>query len=261
VLGGWGQATTPRALRSRIASQSRPSSPRIWSPCSLNSGARGGTDGDAGAGPERERVVGALVGFGAALALAGSPYVDDARVGGADRLDVDLEPLADARKLVGQEDVRGRRELVGDLEPVGRREIETEALLAAVGVLQHRVHLPGHEGDAARGEPAHRVTPGHVLDLDHLGTQVGEHGGGGGHERVFGHLQDANAFENPRHVGCYLQSNPALRSGSAAHESNRGDSTRKEPRAVNQARGSSRRLAPPDGQTDRIDTPATPGAP
>ncbi len=39
-----------------------------------------GAHGDARAGPEGQRVVGALVGVGAALALAGAPHVDDVRV-------------------------------------------------------------------------------------------------------------------------------------------------------------------------------------
>ena len=56
-----------------------------------------GADGDAGPGPERERVVGALVGVGSPLALAGAPHVDDGRVVGADLVDVDLELRAHAR--------------------------------------------------------------------------------------------------------------------------------------------------------------------
>src|SRR5215472_12543243 len=42
VMISCNQATTPLALRSMIVSQSSPRSPRIASPCSLNSGARAG---------------------------------------------------------------------------------------------------------------------------------------------------------------------------------------------------------------------------
>ena len=48
-----GQATTPRTLRSTMASQSRPSSARMASPCSLNSGARPGPPAPRRTGPVR----------------------------------------------------------------------------------------------------------------------------------------------------------------------------------------------------------------
>ena len=65
-----------------------------------------------------------------------APHVDDVRVVGADVVDVDLQLLADARHLVGEEDVGDRGELVEDVAPLVLVEVEAEALLAAVGVLE-----------------------------------------------------------------------------------------------------------------------------
>ena len=53
--------------------------------------------------------------------------------------------------------------------------------------------------DAAGRETAHRVAALDVLDLDHLGTPVGEKRRRGGHERVLRHLEDAHAFHDCSH--------------------------------------------------------------
>ena len=68
---------------------------------------------DARTGPEPERVVAAGVGVGTAVAVARAAHVDDVRVVGPDVVDLDLQPLADARHLVGEEDV-------GDAPRAGR---------------------------------------------------------------------------------------------------------------------------------------------
>ena len=158
-----------------------------------------GADRDAGAGPERQRVVGALVGVGATLALAGAAHVDDVRVVGADVLDVDVELRADARELVGEEDVGGGGELVEDVEALGRGEVEAEAPLAPVGVLEQGVHVVGHDGEPGRGQAPHGVAPLDVLDLDDLGAPVGQQRRGRRHEGVLGDLEDADALHHCGH--------------------------------------------------------------
>ena len=160
----------------------------------------GGADGHAGAGPERERVVGALVGVGPARALAVPADVDDLLVVRADVVDLDVQLLQHARELVGEEHVGRRDELVQDREAVGRREVEAEALLAAVGVLEQRVHVVAHVGDDAGGrEAAHGVAPFDVLDLDDLRTPVGEERRRRRHEGVLGDLEDADALHDVGH--------------------------------------------------------------
>ncbi len=69
-----------------------------------------------------------------------TPHVDDLGVARPDIVDVDLQLRADSGQLVREEHVTRLGELVEDLESVRRGEIETEALLAAVRVLEQHVH-------------------------------------------------------------------------------------------------------------------------
>ena len=155
--------------------------------------------GHPGPVPEGQGVIGALVGVGAPLALAGAPHVDDVRVVGPDVLDVDVQLGADRRHLVGEEDVAGRRQLAEDLEAVGGGEVEADALLAPVGVLEQDVDPAPEVHRAAGGEAAHGVAPLHVLDLDDLGPPVGEQGRRGGDEGVLGDLEDPYALHDCGH--------------------------------------------------------------
>ncbi len=165
--------------------------------------------GDAGAGPEPERVVPAGVGVGAAVAVARAAHVDDVRVVGPDVVGIDLQLGSDAGHLVGEEDVGDGGEPVEDVAPGGVGEVEPEALLAPVRVLHEHGHLAVEPGDAGRRQPTRGVAAGDVLDLDHLGTPVGEDAGRGGHEGVLGDLEDADAFHHVRHASPLL----ALRAG------------------------------------------------
>ena len=156
-------------------------------------------EGDAGATPERERVVGALVGVGPAGALARAPDIDDARIVRPDVVDVDAQLGDHARELVGEEHVGGRRELGEDVETFVGREVEREALLAPVGVLEQRMDVGRNVDDSAGCETAHRVAALDVLDLDHLGAPIGQQRGGRGHERVLRDLEHAYAVHDCSH--------------------------------------------------------------
>jgi hypothetical protein len=50
------------------------------------------------------------------------------------------------------------------------------SLLSAVGVLQQDVDVVRDEGRLGGRQPAHGVATLHVLDLDHFGTKIGQHG-------------------------------------------------------------------------------------
>ena len=154
---------------------------------------------DAGATPVGERIVGAAVGVGSALTVAGTPYVDDLGVVGSEVLDVDLELGPHARQLVRQEDVAGRRQSVEDVEAVLGVEVERQALLPAVRVLEQHVDLGAHDGEPARCQATHRVASLDVLDLDHLGSPVGEERRCSRHERVLGHFEDADSLHDCGH--------------------------------------------------------------
>ena len=93
------------------------------------------------AGPEGQAVVRALVGVGTPLALPGAPHVDDVRVvqPGSPRRRSSAWCARSAACWSGRcprspRAGRGCRALVGG-------QVETEALLAAVRVLEQRVHV------------------------------------------------------------------------------------------------------------------------
>ena len=158
-----------------------------------------GPDRDPRAGPEGQRVVRALVGIGTALALAGAAHVDDVGVVGPDLLDPDLEFLADARELVGEEHVSGGGQLVEDLQPFRGGQIEPQAQLPAVGVLQQGVDVARHQGQTGRGQTTHGVTAFDVLDLDDLGAPVRQQGRRRRDKGVLGHLEDPDAPQYSSH--------------------------------------------------------------
>src|SRR5207244_5613912 len=103
-------------------------------------------------------VVATAGGIGSASAPSRTSDVDDVGVVRTDVVDVDAEALADARPLVGEEDVRDRREAVEDGAPFVGAEVEADAALPAVGVLEQDVHHARKIHDAGAGKAAHRVT-------------------------------------------------------------------------------------------------------
>ena len=86
-----------------------------------------------------------------------------------------------------------------DVEPLGRREVEAQALLAPVRVLQQHVDVGAHHADAAGEEASHGVAPLDVLDLDDLGTPVGEQRRRGRHEGVLRDLEYPDPLHHGRH--------------------------------------------------------------
>ena len=155
-----------------------------------------GAHGAPGPAPVAQEVVAAAVGFGPALAGARPGHVDDVGVVGLDVLELDVQLLPDGGHLVGQEDVARRGQAVDQVEALRRADVDADALLAPVGVLEQ--HVDGAHGghDTAGGQSTHGVAPLGVLDLDDLGTPVGQDGGRGRHEGVLGDLEDANTLHD-----------------------------------------------------------------
>ena len=76
-----------------------------------------------------------------------------------------------------------------------------DAALAAVGLLDEVVDSPCAGDDPGADQATLRITGFGVLDLDDVGTPVGEHRAGGGNERPGRQLDDADATENVAHSG------------------------------------------------------------
>src|SRR5690606_40710677 len=70
---------------------------------------------------------------------------------------------------------------------------------APVRVLEQDVDVGAHDGQAARRQAPHGVTPLDVLDLDDLGAPVGEERRCGGDERVLGDLENADTLHDCGH--------------------------------------------------------------
>ena len=112
---------------------------------------------------------------------------------------IDLQLLARLRQIVCEEDIAGLGDLVEQLLPLFGRDIDADRPFAAIGVLHQRAALridrePLQHLDAALRIAAHRV-----LDLDDVGTPVGEHCAGRGDEGELRHLEHPHALHNLGH--------------------------------------------------------------
>jgi hypothetical protein len=112
----------------------------------------------------------------------------------SDLFHADVQLLAHTGQLVGQEDVRCGGQLVENLKAIRRGEVESQAVLASIGMLQQRMHVARHDGQAGRSQAPHGIAALDVLDLDDLGPPIRQEGRGGGNERVLRHLEDPDAF-------------------------------------------------------------------
>ena len=133
VGGAARQATTPRTLRSMIASMSKPSSVRISSPCSLNSGALVGAAGSGKStwAAEHYRDV-EVVSSDALRAVLGSGTAD-------------LDATADAFRLLDQ---------VVELGAGTRDQCDLEAAAAErAGDGETHAWAGSDDGDGGHGEP------------------------------------------------------------------------------------------------------------
>jgi hypothetical protein len=108
------------------------------------------------------------------------------------------EPLR--RQVVGQEDVGGLGDFVEHFLTAGCSDIDPAAALAAVRVLHQRMAVgielkTTHVDEAALGVAAAQ----RVLDVDDVGSPVGQDRSGRGHERELGDFEDSDSLHPLRH--------------------------------------------------------------
>ena len=140
------------------------------------------------AGPERPEVVAGAVALGSLQPVSAHAAVDEVRVTRRRRVGVEAELVEHVGLQVGHEHVGVGEELLHPGLTFVGAEIEHDRPLAPVVERVRRVrHLAFH---ADRPEHvAHRVAA-RRLDLDDVGTPVGEEPGGGGSRDPHAHLHD-----------------------------------------------------------------------
>ena len=101
------------------------------------------------------------------------------------------------RQEVGEEHVGRLDEAEQQVAAFGRRDVEADAPLPAVVHLHRLVHAARADlQDPLAREAAVAVAGDGVLDLDHVGTPVGEQRAARGDEDELRELDDANAVED-----------------------------------------------------------------
>jgi hypothetical protein len=172
---------------------------RRWRPARPGGPGRGEGVLHPGAGPVRPRVIAPTVGVGATHPERGRPHVDDRRVVGPHVLDLDAEAAAGGGPEVRDEHVGRPHEACQDPATVGVLEIDAHRPLPAVRRLHVRVHAVLQRVEAARHQAPVGIAGVGVLDLDDVGTPLGEDGARHRSEDVRGDLDDPHAGERPGH--------------------------------------------------------------
>ena len=154
-----------------------------------------------------DRVVDPFVPVGAALAEPADRDVDDVRAAGPDRVLPDPHPLDRAGAEVLDEHVRRLDQPVEQPPAEIGLEVEHDRLLAPVGA-----HERARDAADVVAHAPHDV-PGGGLDLDDLGSLVGEHHGGDGPRDHGRQIHDSNSGKRTGHCNVLLRS--GIRGGGA----------------------------------------------
>ena len=136
-----------------------------------------------------------LVGFLALFAIAGEGGIDQPLVVRREMIVGDAEPLAHLRRIVGDEDVGLGGEPMQHRLALGLGEIEREALLVA-GFQQPREIVLAVRIARQIRQVAIGIARARRLDLDHVGAEIRQHGGGRGCCDETRAVQNLEAFEN-----------------------------------------------------------------
>ena len=141
-------------------------------------------------------VVPGPVGVGSGLAEAGERAMDEAGVARAQGRRVHAEPARGARPEALHDDVGARGERVDDRGGARRPQVERQALLAEV----ERPVVDALARDERR-ERAQRIAAARVLDLDHLGAELGQREGAHRARQQAREVEDGEAVERQRGHG------------------------------------------------------------
>ncbi len=149
--------------------------------------------------PQVVHVVAGAVAHRAVLAVAADRAVDDPRVHRAHRLVADAEAVEHAGPEGLEHDVGAGDEPQQHLAPGGLLEVDPHRGLVAVQREEQRP-LRGVLGALVVGRrPAHVVAHPEVLDLDHLGAEVGQQQRAEPARQQAGEVEDADALKREAH--------------------------------------------------------------
>ena len=148
----------------------------------------------------------------APAAETAEPLVDEARVDLGEMLIAHPPPVESSGPEVLDEDVHLGRELRHRGPRLGPVEVEGDELLVRVRPeeaeagprLRHPAGEREEERLVERGRVTHRLAAPRRLDLDDLGSQLGQVSRAGGTEDVLRAGEDANALQDLRLAGCDL---------------------------------------------------------
>src|SRR6516225_1172446 len=154
-------------------------------------------DADWAPGSLRDHVEGEPLLVRATTAEALDLAIDDAGVELFDRFVIETEALDRARRHVFDRDIGLFQHFLDDIEALRRFQIYRQRLLVDVEL----VKIPGVVVGLTRAQPAARIAPPWVLDLDHLGAEPGEHLGRGGTRLELGEIHHLDALQKVELLG------------------------------------------------------------
>ncbi len=141
---------------------------------------------------------------GTLLPVTRTTDVDDLRVRLPHGVDVEAEPGTDPGPQVGDEHVGLSNQFVHHLARLGLGQIESDGALAAVGVLEGQVDAVDRGRDPGGPQSPIGITRLGMLNLDHLGTPVGQNRSGQRDEDEGTDLDDAHSLQNLVHASSSL---------------------------------------------------------
>src|SRR5690606_23329386 len=151
---------------------------------------RGDGSGRTRARPVGDAVETALVAVRAGHTLSGAAGVHDPRIAREDVVYVDTQLGARVGQEVRHEDVGGFDELHEHLTPLGVGDVQCDSALSAVVDLEQAREAVDLGGDTPGCGGSSGVAEIRVLELDDVGSPVGEDRGRRGDERVQSHVYD-----------------------------------------------------------------------
>ncbi len=156
-------------------------------------------DGGARATPVRDPVEAPLPGERSARALGRPPAVHDPRVAAhhVGGLDAELGPRR--RQEVRDEHIGRVDERHQDVAALVGVDVDADGPLATVADLEEVRHALDPSRHPPGRDLADRIAPRRVLDLQHLGTPVGEDGGRRRDEHEARHLEHTDALQRTWH--------------------------------------------------------------